>query len=495
MTTNAAASPRVIAPRGISRIAVRGLSASWRASASRLNPIAALRALTMQTTIHATCDQENGWSRHASSAPVSANGSAKTEWLKRTNEKYVESLVTLGVGLLEVGSYLVSSQVIAEGSTPPTRYSSTSLTPSGTRTEMSWARLPASMLPRSSPNPRALAPRSVALSRSDRAVTRGSHPPRRGELGEEVQILHACEAVGTERDVHVHRVKRLERRRADADVPVAARARHDRHVERAEAIEIVTGQLHAVHGKDAAIEEAEVLEILHRRRPRRLPCVGPCTQLLQERSPGARATPEELHFLGRFSEMHARHLAWMRVEVGANRGEQARRDRVRRVRRQADPHHAAAPRRGVRLRARLARDRPGIGRVESQQLVEDLRGHARLAQQRHRDQRVRNVADEAGPARARFGNGRPRRGEHVAAIRIRVGRARRHHRADPVEKPPGRRDRAPQMRQLEMGMRVDQRGHDGDAAEIEGARVRPLPYRFDAAVLDAEGTAMNGARR
>ena len=66
---------------------MRGLSASKRASTSRLNPIAALRALTMQTTIHATCDQENGCLRQASSAPVSANGSANTEWLKRTNER------------------------------------------------------------------------------------------------------------------------------------------------------------------------------------------------------------------------------------------------------------------------------------------------------------------------------------------------------------------------------------------------------------------------
>jgi hypothetical protein len=29
-------------------------------AASRLKPIAALRALTMQTTIHATCAQDNG---------------------------------------------------------------------------------------------------------------------------------------------------------------------------------------------------------------------------------------------------------------------------------------------------------------------------------------------------------------------------------------------------------------------------------------------------
>jgi hypothetical protein len=52
-----------------------------------LNPIAALRALTMQTTIQTTCSHENGAVRHASSAPINANGSAKTEWLNRMNER------------------------------------------------------------------------------------------------------------------------------------------------------------------------------------------------------------------------------------------------------------------------------------------------------------------------------------------------------------------------------------------------------------------------
>jgi hypothetical protein len=76
-----------MAPRGSSRIAVRGFSASKRASTSRLNPMAALRALTMQRMIQPACGHENGSCRHASSAPVSANGSANTEWLKRTNDK------------------------------------------------------------------------------------------------------------------------------------------------------------------------------------------------------------------------------------------------------------------------------------------------------------------------------------------------------------------------------------------------------------------------
>src|SRR5687768_4178640 len=90
--TKTAASVMVMAPRGSSRIAVRGFNASNLASTNRLNPIAALRALTMQTTIHPTWLQENGWSRHASSAPVSANGSANTEWLKRMKERYVANL-------------------------------------------------------------------------------------------------------------------------------------------------------------------------------------------------------------------------------------------------------------------------------------------------------------------------------------------------------------------------------------------------------------------
>ena len=66
-------------PRGSSRIDVRGFSASVLASTTRLNPIAALLALTMQTMIHSAWDQEKPSVRQARSAPVSANGSANTE--------------------------------------------------------------------------------------------------------------------------------------------------------------------------------------------------------------------------------------------------------------------------------------------------------------------------------------------------------------------------------------------------------------------------------
>src|SRR5258708_21014834 len=89
--TKTIASQRVIAPRGSSRIAVRGLFASYRASTSRLKPIAAPRAATIATTIqttrHATSRPDKGRSWRASSDPVQAKGSAKTLWLNLTNDK------------------------------------------------------------------------------------------------------------------------------------------------------------------------------------------------------------------------------------------------------------------------------------------------------------------------------------------------------------------------------------------------------------------------
>ncbi len=84
--TNTIASERLIRPAGNSRIDVRGLRLSNSASTSRLKPMAALRAATMQATIQTTRIHSKPTYRAARSAPTSANGSAKTEWLKRTND-------------------------------------------------------------------------------------------------------------------------------------------------------------------------------------------------------------------------------------------------------------------------------------------------------------------------------------------------------------------------------------------------------------------------
>src|SRR5439155_15883804 len=93
-TTNRMASTTVIAPRGSSRLAVRGLSASILASTRRLKPIAALRADTMATRIQPTTGHVIRACRDASSAPANAKGSANAEWLKRTNARYVPKRVS-----------------------------------------------------------------------------------------------------------------------------------------------------------------------------------------------------------------------------------------------------------------------------------------------------------------------------------------------------------------------------------------------------------------
>src|SRR5437870_11055024 len=96
-STNSTASVMDMRPAGSSRFAVRGFDASNRASTSLLNPIAAERAVTMHATIQPACDMVTGCALDASSAPVSANGSANTEWLNRTNDKYVlsRSIITV----------------------------------------------------------------------------------------------------------------------------------------------------------------------------------------------------------------------------------------------------------------------------------------------------------------------------------------------------------------------------------------------------------------
>src|SRR5262245_41395074 len=54
IVTNSVAAGRVMRPRGISRMAVRGFFASKSASTRRLKPIAALLAATIATTIQMT---------------------------------------------------------------------------------------------------------------------------------------------------------------------------------------------------------------------------------------------------------------------------------------------------------------------------------------------------------------------------------------------------------------------------------------------------------
>ena len=73
---------------GISRVFVLGFSASNLASTILLNPIAAVRAKNIASRIHPTRSHSNPVCSFANSAPVKANGSAKTVWLKRISDAY-----------------------------------------------------------------------------------------------------------------------------------------------------------------------------------------------------------------------------------------------------------------------------------------------------------------------------------------------------------------------------------------------------------------------
>ena len=96
-TTSSSTSPTPTSPRGRCREAVRGLAASIVRSTSRLNAIAAVRAVTMQSRMPSVPRmapvgelQSSAGSppqRIAISAAIAANGRAKIVWLNRTSSR------------------------------------------------------------------------------------------------------------------------------------------------------------------------------------------------------------------------------------------------------------------------------------------------------------------------------------------------------------------------------------------------------------------------
>ena len=118
---------------------------------------------------------------------------------------------------------------------PHTRYSSTSSTSAGQRRPRGARRAcPARACRARRPKPeRAGADQRRALEQPARRHA-GREPAHRRQLGEQVQVGDAGQAVGADRDRHARRVEPLERRRADADPLVAARAGHERRAARAQ---------------------------------------------------------------------------------------------------------------------------------------------------------------------------------------------------------------------------------------------------------------------
>ena len=189
-------------------MAVRGLSASKRASTARLKPMAALRALTMQTTIQPTCAHENG---------VGAPRQQRAGERERQREHRVAEADERQVGgesghavcgepgrhPRDVGRGDAGHQVFFH--VPHAgRQAHADAAPRACPARSCRSR-------RRSPAPRA--PTAVALSSSRRAGTPGARRRACGELAEQIQVVDAGQAVGAERHGHAGVVERRQRRR------------------------------------------------------------------------------------------------------------------------------------------------------------------------------------------------------------------------------------------------------------------------------------------
>ncbi len=153
------------------------------------------------------------------------------------------------------------------------------------------------------------------------------------------------------------------------------------------------------------------------------------------------------------------------VEPSAQRLEEGRRDRVRRVWRRPDSH--------VRRRRRVAHALGGLfnhGRrftaPESQQLKENRGRERRSIQQRHGYQRVADIANGCRTSRLHRGDRVPRGVHDLRRGRVRLCAPERHDLAYPVSEPRGGRDRARQIRQLDVRVGIDEPRHQRHTSEI-----------------------------
>src|SRR5205809_988146 len=82
----------------------------------------------------------------------------------------------------------------------------------------------------------------------------GRETPDLGHLVEHVEIFHARETVGADRDAYSGRVEAVDRRVARARPAVASRTRDNGRARRRQARQLVAGQLHTVDGHQALVQ-------------------------------------------------------------------------------------------------------------------------------------------------------------------------------------------------------------------------------------------------
>ena len=187
---------------------------------------------------------------------------------------------------------------------PLSRNSSTSLHCRGSSTAIISARLPGVSEPSSSPSRAPCADQRGALENLRRRHIR-RQPPHRLQLGEQVQIVDAGEAVGADRDLHAGLVEALDRRIADAHPLVAARTGHQRRADRARRASAAVAELHTVDDQRPRVDDADGDRGRSPDRNRESPVVTPRADDLEHAAPGAAALVEELDLLGRLAEVNA----------------------------------------------------------------------------------------------------------------------------------------------------------------------------------------------
>ena len=157
---------------------------------------------------------------------------------------------------------------------------------------------------------------------------------------------------------------------------------------------------------------------------------------------------------------------------------------------------SSAPMAAASAAARASRTRAHrIGGAEANQLVEHLRRHARVAQQRHRHERVADVAEQSGARRARVVRWRGAAASMMAGA-VGSGWSRRSAISALTQSLKlGTRRHAPvQIRQLEMRVGVDQRRKDSDAAKRRDlAPARRSPTAVMRLTLDASRSRRESA--
>src|SRR5256885_10074430 len=288
-----------------------------RASTSRLNPMAALRAATIATTIQKRPAGRNGYApsrRSASSMPASANGSANTEWLKRTNEAYTRSAREARTAPEVLGfersrftvlpacrlPVLVPCSVLVWACTgnlvdPPYLWRLDAAHEIFFHIDVRRREGYRDQPRRFSGLDRAVvgveAQRARAFARRALEERRRRHAGRQraygSQLGEDVEIRRAGEAVGADRDADARIVELLNWRSARAGMAVAARAGDERRAVRRQPLQIVGGHLDPLDREHARAPETALLDAHHPPSPPPHPRGGSRPPPLQQPAPPA----------------------------------------------------------------------------------------------------------------------------------------------------------------------------------------------------------------